>query len=169
MAKSYSFLLIRSFEISEWREREDPCWYNLFLYFVENHQCLLSETACIRLTTWDLGIWGVLGRQTFSSLPSSKPQWTPWLPCSIYDLLWYKKRERISFLEMTFAHCWNAATQKFGPTNFNFRYLSNSLGNGTQFGCSLNINCVKLHSCSCVVSPGVCVPHKTVLKRTKDI
>lgn len=104
-----------------------------------------------------------------SSLPSSKPQWTPWLPCSIYDLLWYKKRERICFLEMTFAHCWNAATQKFGPTNFNFRYLSNSLGNGTQFGCSLNINCVKLHSCSCVVSPGVCVPHKTVLKRTKDI
>lgn len=104
-----------------------------------------------------------------SSLPSSKPQWTPWLPCSIYDLLWYKKGKESLFLEMTFAHRWNAATGKLGPTNLNFYYSSNSLGNGAQFGCRHAINCLKLHSCSCAVSPGVCVPHKTVLKRTKDI
>lgn len=160
VAKIRPFLLARCLKIFEWKERGYPCCCNFFLYFTNwRISAMVPFRNCIHLSDHlRFRSLRTVGPPRFlSSLDWCNPKWTPWLPCSIYGIYSGIKRRRISFLEMTFARCW-----KFGPTNFSFYHLSNSLGNGTQFGCSCNINGLELHSCSCIVTWCVCAPQDSV-------
>lgn len=153
MAKIYPFLLARCFE-------GDILVVIISFYTNWRKSAMLSFRTRMHLSAHlRFSSLRTVGPPRFvSSLGWRNPKWTPWLPCSIYDLFWSKKeKKKISFLEMTFAHCW-----KLRPTNFSFYHLSNSLGNGTQFGCSCNINGLELHSCSCIVTWCACAPQDSV-------